>query len=231
MTVTPTEEQEGLKVYTCTTCGETKEEILPKLEHVHRYTAVVTDPTCTEQGFTTYTCHCGDSYVAAKTPATGHTYGEWTTTKEATCTVNGEQRRECANCDHYETNVLPATGHSHNATVTAPTCTEKGFTTYKCHCGDIYVDNYVDPVGHAWTEWHDTTPGKEERSCTACGKTESRDKVPNFDVDGNEIVEQADVELLMSILVGNTETETLYDFDFDGILTIYDCVLLMQQLS
>ena len=117
------------------------------------------------------------------------------------------------------------------AVVTPPTCTEKGFTTYKCHCGDTYVDNYVDPTGHAWTDWQDTAPGKEERSCTACGKTESRDKVPNFDVDGNGVVDQADVELLMNVLVGNTETETLYDFDFDGILTIYDCVLLMQQLS
>ena len=231
VTVTPTEEQEGLKVYTCTTCGETKEEILPKLEHVHRYTAVVTDPTCTEQGYTTYTCRCGDTYVADKTPATGHTYGEWTTTKEATCTANGEQRRECANCDHFETRTIAATGHKYDAVVTAPTCTEKGFTTYTCHCGDTYVDNYVDPVGHAWTEWHDTTPGKEERSCTACGETESRDKAVNYDVDGNGTLNQADVELLMSILVGNTDSVVLYDFDFDGILTIYDCVLLMQQLS
>ena len=231
VTQEPTEDTTGTKVFTCTTCGEIKEEILPKLEHVHRYTAVVTDPTCTEQGYTTYTCHCGDSYVADKTPATGHTYGEWTTAKEATCTVNGEQRRECANCDHYETKVIAATGHKHEGVVTEPTCTEKGFTTYKCHCGDTYVDNYVDPTGHAWTEWHDTTPGKEERSCTACGKTESRDKTPAYDVDGNGVVDQADVELLMSILVGNTETETLYDFDFDGVLTIYDCVLLMQQLS
>ena len=231
VTVTPTEEDEGLKVYTCTTCGETKEEILPELEHVHRYTAVVTDPTCTEQGYTTYTCRCGDSYVADKTLATGHTYGEWETVKDTTCTANGEQRRECANCDHFETRTIAATGHKHEAVVTEPSCTEKGYTTYTCHCGDTYVDNYVDPTGHAWTEWHDTTPGKEERSCTACGETESRDKAVNYDVDGNGTLNQADVELLMSILVGNTETETLYDFDFDGILTIYDCVLLMQQLS
>jgi hypothetical protein len=37
--------------------------------------------------------------------------------------------------------------------------------------------------------------------------------------------------MLMSVLVGNTEADTLYDFDFDGALTIYDCVLLMQQIS
>ncbi len=231
VTQKPTEDTTGTKVFTCTTCGETRTETLPRLDHVHKYEAFVTPPTCTADGYTTYTCHCGDSYVADKTPATGHTFGEWETVKEATCTVNGEQRRDCNNCDHYEIQTLAATGHKYDAVVTAPTCTEKGFTTYKCHCGDTYVDNYVDPTGHAWTEWHDTTPGKEERSCTACGKTESRDKVPNFDVDGNGVVEQADVELLMSILVGNVAPDVLHDFDFDGILTIYDCVLLMQQLS
>lgn len=37
-------------------------------------------------------------------------------------------------------------GHDHEYTevVTAPTCTEKGYTTYTCECGESYVDNYVD---------------------------------------------------------------------------------------
>ncbi len=96
----------------------------------------------------------------------------------------------------------------------------------------IYEVTYLcDALGHTWSEWYDTTPGKEERSCATCGETESRDKIPNYDVDGNGIVEQADVTMLMSVLVGNTETDAVFDFDFDGELTIYDCVLLMQQIS
>ncbi len=130
------------------------------------------------------------------------------------------------------TATIPAADHSYNAVVTEPTCTEGGFTTYTCTvCGDSYVSDYADPAGHTWGEWQDVAPGKEERSCTACGETESRDKLPDYDVDGNGTIDQADVELLMSILVGNTETETLYDFDFDGTLTIYDCVLLTQQIA
>jgi len=37
-------------------------------------------------------------------------------------------------------------GHSHDykEVVTAPTCTEKGYTTYTCECGDSYVDDYTD---------------------------------------------------------------------------------------
>ena len=36
--------------------------------------------------------------------------------------------------------------HQYTETVTAPTCTEKGYTTHTCECGDSYVDSYVDPA-------------------------------------------------------------------------------------
>ena len=38
--------------------------------------------------------------------------------------------------------------HSYKDVVTAPTCTEKGYTTHTCSCGDSYVDTYTDPLGH-----------------------------------------------------------------------------------
>ena len=39
--------------------------------------------------------------------------------------------------------------HEYDAVVTAPTCTEQGFTTYICTiCGESYVDAYVDALGH-----------------------------------------------------------------------------------
>ena len=40
--------------------------------------------------------------------------------------------------------------HSYTAVVTAPTCTEKGYTTHTCSCGHSYVDTYTDALGHAW---------------------------------------------------------------------------------
>ena len=60
---------------------------------------------------------------------------------------------------------------------------------------------------------------------------ESREKAVDYDVDGDGAVTEGDAQLLLSILVGNTESEVLFDFDFDGVLTIYDCVLLMQQIG
>ena len=49
--------------------------------------------------------------------------------------------------------------HSYNAEVTPPTCTEKGYTTHTCACGDFYVDSYVDAIGHDFVDC----------ICTKCG--------------------------------------------------------------
>ena len=53
--------------------------------------------------------------------------------------------------------------HSYQAAVTESTCTEKGYTTYTCACGDSYVDSYTDALGHNFVN------GK----CTRCGVNES----------------------------------------------------------
>ena len=40
--------------------------------------------------------------------------------------------------------------HSYEAVVTAPTCTEGGYTTYTCSCGDSYVADETPALGHDW---------------------------------------------------------------------------------
>ncbi|MBE6951131.1 MAG: hypothetical protein E7451_07320 [Ruminococcaceae bacterium] len=50
--------------------------------------------------------------------------------------------------------------HSYEAVVTEPSCTEPGFTTYTCECGDTYVGDYTDALGH---DWHGT-------GCDRCGE-------------------------------------------------------------
>ena len=67
--------------------------------------------------------------------------------------------------------------HSYTAVVTPPTCTEKGYTTHTCSCGDSYVDTYVDALGHAWDngkvtkEPTETETGVKTFTCTRCGET------------------------------------------------------------
>lgn len=42
--------------------------------------------------------------------------------------------------------------HSYEDTVTTPTCTEQGYTTHTCSCGDSYVDTYVEATGHSYED-------------------------------------------------------------------------------
>ena len=62
-------------------------------------------------------------------------------------------------------------------TVTAPTCTEQGYTTHTCACGDSYVDSYVAAKGHSWDSGKvtkqptETAEGVKTFTCTVCGET------------------------------------------------------------
>ena len=82
----------------------------------------------------------------------------------------------------------PVHGHSYSEEVTEATCTEDGFTTYSCECGDVYVGNKVTATGHSWGEWVTTkepteeTTGEAIRSCANCEEKEAKvlDKIiPN----------------------------------------------------
>ena len=180
--------------------------------HTHDYKSTVTKPTCTEKGYTTHTCSCGDSYVDSYTNALGHNYvdGECTrchakdpgqthehdyksTVTEPTCTGAGYTTYTCTGCGHsYKDNYKDALGHDYKngeclrchakdpnhththdykSTVTKPTCTEKGYTTHTCSCGNSYKDSYKDALGHLYIF------GK----CIRCGEKEDSSETHKHD--------------------------------------------------
>ncbi len=222
VTIEPTEGTDGQRLYTCQTCGETKEEVIPSLNHVHSYEAVVTAPTCTEQGYTTYTCRCGDSYVDTYVPATGHSYGAWYVIDEATCTETGLERRDCENCDHYETEVISATGHDYDSVVTEPTCTEDGYITYTCHCGDSY-NEVIEATGHSYVDG----------VCEHCGKADPDAPVVLMgDANGDGVVNYLDAMLIAQYYVGAISDEDLNlnaaDVNGDGVINYLDAMMVAQ---
>ena len=181
--VAPTCTEKGYSGNRCTRCDSIAQtNIVPALGHQMAVVLAV-DPTCTETGLTVGTAceRCGLVGVSqTEVPALGHDLDEWIVSKEATCTENGEEIRKCSRCDHTETRSVDATGHSYTAIVSAPTCAEQGYTTNTCFCGDSYVSDYVDALGHDMGEWKTVTAptcteeGAESRICSRCDHTETR---------------------------------------------------------
>ena len=64
--------------------------------------------------------------------------------------------------------VIPAIGHIYGSIVTAPTCTQKGYTTYTCACGDTYTADGAAALGHSWIDATYDAP----KTCPVCSATE-----------------------------------------------------------
>ena len=167
----------GEVLYTCSRCGDSYTEQLDPLDHVFGE-EVVTPPTCEKKGYTTRTCiNCGHQIKDNYTDALGHEFGEWETVTEPTEDSMGLMKRQCIRCEETQTKMIPALDHVHQYTdtVTAPTCTEKGYTTHTCKCGNSYVDTYTDALGHDYedvvTEPTCTEKGSTTHTCKRCGYT------------------------------------------------------------
>lgn len=57
--------------------------------------------------------------------------------------------------------------HTYVSEVIAATCTQEGYTHYKCECGNNYVDSKTQALGHNWTE------GEKNYYCERCNQSEA----------------------------------------------------------
>ena len=102
--------------------------------------------------------------------------------RELNCDVVESRNTKYANysSSSYATfRCVEAHEHSYTAVVTPPTCTEKGYTTHTCACGDSYVDTYTNALGHAWDSGTvtkqptATETGVRTYTCTRCSATKT----------------------------------------------------------
>lgn len=70
---------------------------------------------------------------------------------------------------NYDSSAMSVTAmHDYSdSVVKEPTCTEQGYTTYCCNCGEMYVGNYVPAKGHTPMAVDSGT----EATCTEPGYT------------------------------------------------------------
>ncbi len=119
----------------------------------------------------------------------------------------------------------PGHTHSYVKNKVAPTCTRQGYTTYTCECGNSYIDNYVDELGHKFTNYVSNNNATCEQDGTktaicdyGCGETDTiadlgsklEHKFTNYVSDNNATYEQ-DGTKTASCDHGCGETDTKID--------------------
>lgn len=153
----PTCVSNGLKVNTCSVCGETETKYIRRLGH-DNVVVSQTEGTCIQNSVTVYHCNrCGeDSTKYSKTPE-NHKTGEETITIEATCVSEGGIYYKCEYCNKAvgdPIEVYPATG-KHTAsdwiTETKATCTKEGIEFIKCTTCDAKLEiRAIDIAPHTY---------------------------------------------------------------------------------
>ena len=109
VTTEPTETAEGVKTYTCTTCGNTKTATIGKLDHVHTFDMSKWSYDA-ENHWRPATCgHTGE-----KKDFAAHDWNGGVVTKPADYGVEGEKTYTCAVCKATRTESIPATPPKYN---------------------------------------------------------------------------------------------------------------------
>ena len=153
VTTEPTENEPGVRTFTCAVCGATKTAPIPATGvHDYQFTRTVA-PTCTAGGYDLYTCSgCGATEKRNPTDALGHKWDSGKVTTEPTETAPGVRTYTCTVCGEVKTEVIPATGaHTHKwdagKVTTAPTASTPGVRTYTCTiCGQT-KEEVIPPTG------------------------------------------------------------------------------------
>ena len=169
----------GVKTFTCSVCGDTYTQSLPLIDHTPAEAVKENEvpATCTKAGSYDEVVYCSvcEAELSRETktipPIGFHTPAEAVIENEvpATCTHKGtyDEVVYCSFCGEElsrELKQIEKIEHNYLSTVTAPSCTEQGYTTHTCEdCGYSYVDSFTSFAEH--------TPVIDEAVAPTCTKS------------------------------------------------------------
>jgi len=166
--------QKEVYYYSCATCGANGDETFEYGDEPSHCLSTVESYDDTHHWIKCYNCD-------EKINMEEHDMGDWRYINTPSCFLSGKKLRECKTCSYFEVEDVSALGHDHKATVTEPTCTEPGHTTYVCNrCGAEEIGDYVEAKGHDLGEWYTTVsptctaPGELHRVCGSCSYSETK---------------------------------------------------------
>ena len=116
----------------------------------------------------------------------------------------------------------PQHAHDYISNVTAPTCTENGYTTYTCACGESYIDDAVEAIGHI-DEWQivaeatKTEDGFKVQKCSACGVKLAEEIVPATGSIGLKFTSKGDGTCYVSGIGTCTDTDIVIPSAYNGM--------------
>ena len=101
-----TEDIEGSKKRTCSVCLYENIEVIPTLNHTHKFS----DEWTSDAIYHWHVSTCGHAVIEDKLE---HNFAEWNVTKESTCTENGERKTTCTICGYEKTEKTDKAEHTY----------------------------------------------------------------------------------------------------------------------
>ena len=219
VTKQPTCKETGVKTYTCTVCGGTKTESIPKTDN-HTYG---------KWSNANASSHIHSCILCGKSETQSHSWNAGSVTKQPTCKETGVRTYTCTSCGGTKNETIAKTDiHSYgdglfvdNNTheVTCSLCEKTKIEDHRWDNGKIIEAPTLDKTG------------MKAYTCISCGTTKTSivPKLADGDLDKNGKIDNKDVEYLLwnTLFPSKYPIDTFADFNNDGDVNNKDVEYLL----
>ena len=171
----PTEDKEGVKVFTCISCGYFYEGSIPKLPHTHK----PENELSSDETYHFNACSCGEHFNLEL-----HQFNAGRVEKVPTETETGIKIYTCLICGYDKEEILEKAEHEHLGC--GEYLSNENYHYKKCSCGvETDKQSHSFGLGTVTKPATTTSTGIKEYSCSVCGfkKTETLPIISKFNVE------------------------------------------------